>query len=80
MQDLNALLAQYCKFQMKFGIRYINFYVWAFYSSLHQCIGKAKPILLKKKKKKERKKIKYKVVTHSREYLETGIIYKTKYP
>lgn len=32
-----------------------------------------------KKKRKERE-IKDKVVTHSREYLETGIIYKTKYP
>lgn len=34
--------------------------------------GKGKPILLKEKE------IKDKIVTHSREYLETGIIYKTK--
>lgn len=39
--------------------------------------GKAYFVLKKKKKEKE---IKDKVVTHSREYLETGIIYKTKHP
>lgn len=32
------------------------------------------------KKERKKKEIKDKVVIHSREYLETGIIYKTKYP
>lgn len=41
--------------------------------------GKAYFVTKKRKMKKE-KEIKDNVVTHSREYLETGIIYKTKYP